>query len=189
MLHSIRVVLLLACVASFAFGCARQQLFCDIPEYYLAMPADQIEEEISLLEKKIAPELTDSRDELLPEAYYYLALLYSHYNNPSPDYGKALKSLNRYASDLPPEIEAHDVFYLENLLEKLEGLVRLKKGYIQLQGEHIELEKDYGRLRRQLDNLVQEHSSLIQKHRTTKETIEKLKMLDIKLEQKKREIE
>ncbi|MFP3982312.1 MAG: hypothetical protein ACLFV2_01285 [Desulfurivibrionaceae bacterium] len=193
---SLREIFLLACIVFSTFGCAQQHLFCDIPEHYLAMPADQIKEEISLLEKRIAAGPGSSTQEkLLPEDYYNLALLYSHHNNASPDYSKALKALDRYTRNIPPHRKEYDVIYLENLLKDLEGLVQIKKGYVQLQGEHIELEENYAELRRLLDeliqeydNLMQEHGNLIQEHRDTKETLEQLKRLDIWLEQKKREI-
>lgn len=172
----------MSCVALFISGCARQQqLFCDIPEQYLAMPAERIDAEITLLEKRIAAGPTGPQDTFLPEAYYNLALLYSHHNNVSPDYGKALKALRLYARNLPPGRKKYDVLYLENLLENLEGLGQIRREYAELQIQHQELEKNYAKLRQQLDELIQEH-------RATKETIEQLKMLDIKLEQKKRDI-
>ncbi len=186
--HSVKKALLIAAAAFLASGCARQQLLCEIPEYYLAMPTNQIEEEISLLKKKLGTKPAGSRNSLTPEGHYYLTLLYSHHNNPRPNYGKALSSLDHYVSSLPPESRVHEIYYLKNLLSRLEGFIQIKMEYIDLQGEQIALEKDYleleknhAELRRQLDHLVQEHQA-------TKKTIERLKRLDIKLEQKKRKI-
>lgn len=177
-----RLVFALLFIIPLTTGCADKHLFRDSTNYYMALQQDNIADEILFLEKIIKEKESDITPHIPPETYYYLALLYSHNNNPVPDYDKAITALDRY--EQLASLQQHErleIYYLRNILQEIIQLAQLKNQYEFLQGEKNTLLNRCASLRQKLENANKENQ-------TMKDRIDQLKMLDIRLEQKKRDI-
>jgi hypothetical protein len=97
-------------------------------------------------------------------AHLILSALHSHYENPSPDYLKALKELRAYIS-LDPDGAGRD-----DIQNRLVLLLRFQA-----------LSKKNQKLKKSLTQLDARNKEM-------KETIERLKNLDISLEKKRRQV-
>jgi hypothetical protein len=108
-----------------------------------------------------------------------LSLLYSHPDNPAPDYARALECLRQYAQRDPQAVVSERIRHLKALLTAVtENAVRLA----QLAEENRQqAEKD-----KALDQKIQE---LERENRNMKAVIEKLKNLDIRLEKRRNRLE
>lgn len=99
-----------------------------------------------------------------PKAHLQLALLYSHYKNPNSDYIVALKELETYISLDPEDGRATEI---QNLLAILR---RFKK--ITDENQQIKVK---------VEQLFLENSEI-------KKAVEQLKHLDIRMEEKRKEV-
>ncbi|MBU0965503.1 MAG: hypothetical protein KKA54_03880 [Proteobacteria bacterium] len=177
-----RLVFALLFVVSLTTGCAEKHLFGDSTNYYMALQQNNIADEILFLEKIIEEKQAGVTDSVPPETYYFLVLLYSHNNNPAPDYGKAIMALDRYEELAPPQRnERLEIDYLRNILHEINQLAQLRKQHEFLKGEKTSLLNKCALLSQEIDTLNKENQ-------TMKYHIDQLKMLDIRLEQKKRAI-
>ena len=166
-------------------GCVQQTKNMKDSTYYLALQMKEIKTEISHLENALKSE-DDSLSRPTSLYYFYLALLYSHFKNPEPDYNHAFKNLEEYIS-LDPEgaEQKSSVQYLMSLLKKLiknENLCNeLKKN------ENLcnELKTLITTLKQENKTLTEKYEKLVIENQNTKEIIEKLKQLDIQLEKKR----
>jgi hypothetical protein len=182
MLNFARLVLALLFIVFLTTGCADKHLFRDSTNYYMAVQRDNIADEISFLEKTIKEKQSGVTDSVPPETYYFLALLSSHNNNPAPDYGKAIMNLDRYEELAPLQPnERLEIDYLRNILHEINQLAQLREKHEFLKGEKTSLLDKCTLLRQKIDNLNKENQKM-------KDHIDQLKMLDIRLEQKKRAI-
>jgi len=189
MLNFSRLVFALLFVVFLTTGCADKHLFRDSTNYYMALQQNNIADEILLLENIIKEKQTGVTDSVPPETYYYLALLYSHNNNPAPDYGKALMSLERYEElALPQRNERLEIDYLRNILFEINQLAQLKEENECLKGEKTSLLNKCASLRQKLDTLNKENLTMKDHIDQMKDHIDQLKQLDIRLEEKKRAI-
>jgi hypothetical protein len=102
-------------------------------------------------------------------------MLYSHYENPAPDYARALKALEGYARLVGEKSLPEDVRYRLGLLRAAVGTESLKKNIRTLEAENR-------KLRTERETLVSENAEM-------NEVIEKLKQLDVHMEKKRREIQ
>ncbi|RJX25662.1 MAG: hypothetical protein C4531_16945 [Desulfurivibrio sp.] len=187
--HSVRLVFALLVVVLLATGCADKHLFSDSTNYYMTLPEDTIADEILFLEKIIKEKEAGATDHVPPEIYLYLTLLYSHNHNPTPDYDKALTALDRYEKLAPPEAKGRlEIGYLRNILLEIKPLAQLREQNQSLLGEKTLLLKQCAALDQKLDTLHQENLAIQKENLAIKERIDQLKMLDIRLEQKKRTI-
>jgi len=100
-----------------------------------------------------------------------LAALHSHYLNPAPDYAEALKHLRAYFSVYPQKAEDPGLMSWLKVLEKLDA-TRETLREAERKNEMVEAEK----------------RRLVQQAESMQETIERLKRLDIRLEQKRRQM-
>lgn len=96
------------------------------------------------------------------QAHRRLAVLYSHYKNPAPNYLKALKELEAYISLDPEQGKKDDIQNFLSLLKRIETLTK----------ENQKAKDDYRKTRDENQKL--------------KETIENLKRLDVQHEKRKR---
>ncbi|MCD4805365.1 MAG: hypothetical protein K8R07_06770 [Desulfobacterales bacterium] len=177
------VLFFLLCMVIFITGCVQQTKNMKDSTYYLTLQTKEIKTEISRLEKALK-----SEDKSLsrPTSLYYLALLYSHFKNPEPDYKHAFKNLEKYIS-LDPEgaEQKSSVQYLMSLLNKL----KINKNLL----NKLKINEDLlNKLKTLITTLKQENKTLTEKYeklvienQNTKEIIEKLKQLDIQLEKKR----
>ena len=161
--------------------------------YYLTLQTKEIKTEISHLENALK-----SEDDSLSRqtSLYYLALLYSHFKNPEPDYKHAFKNLEEYIS-LDPEgaEQKSSVQYLMSLLKKLiknEGccneLIKNKNRCNELIKNATscnELKTFITTLKQENKTLTEKYEKLVIENQNIKEIIEKLKQLDIQLEKKR----
>ena len=171
------VLFFLLCMVIFITGCVQQTKNMKNSAYYLSLQTKEIKTEISHLENALK-----SEDESLSRPtslyYFYLALLYSHFKNPEPDYKHAFKNLEEYIL-LDPEgaEQKSSVQYLMSLLKKL------------IKNENLcnELKTLITTLKQENKTLTEKYEKLVIENRNTKEIIEKLKQLDIQLEKKRGE--
>ncbi|MBU4503517.1 MAG: hypothetical protein KJ635_02315 [Proteobacteria bacterium] len=157
----------------FITGCAQQTKNIKDSTYYLTLQQKEIKSEISHLENALK-----SEDGSLsrPTSLFYLALLYSHFKNPEPDYKRAFKNLEKYISLDPEEAEQKSsVQYLLSLLKKL------------IKNENLcnELKTLNTTLKQENKTLTEKYEKLIIENQNIKEIIENLKQLDIQLEKKR----
>ncbi|MEW6289098.1 MAG: hypothetical protein AB1545_04500 [Thermodesulfobacteriota bacterium] len=182
MVNFARLAFALLFVSFLTIGCADKHLFRDSTNYYMAMQYANIADEILFLEKIVGEKESGATEYVPPETYYFLALLYSHNNNPAPDYDKAITALDRYTELTPSEEhERLEIQYLRNILLEINQLALLREEHECLKDEKTSLLNKCASLRQKLDTLNKENQ-------TMKNHIDQLKMLDIRLEQKKRTI-
>lgn len=153
--------------------------------YYLALQTKEIKTEITHLENALKSE-DDSLSRPTSLYYFYLALLYSHFKNPEPDYKHAFKNLEEYIS-LDPEgaEQKNSVQYLMSLLKKLKQNERLLKKLKQNEDLCNELKILITTLKHENKTLTKKYEKLVMENQNIKEIIEKLKQLDIQLEKKR----
>ncbi len=179
------VLFFLLCMVIFITGCVQQTKNMKDSTYYLALQMKEIKTEISHLENALKSE-DDSLSRPTSLYYFYLALLYSHFKNPEPDYKHAFKNLEEYIS-LDPEgaEQKSSVQYLMSLLKKLiknENLLNKLKINKDLCNE---LKTLITTLKQENKTLTKKYEKLVIENQNTKEIIEKLKQLDIQLEKKR----
>jgi len=153
------------------------------PLLFSILHTKDIEAKISRLENSIQS-ATDSSSRA--EAFLNLALLYSHHRNPVPDYVRALSMIDEYALLDPEGAKASYVQYLAALLQEIGG-INILRDVLQ---NRLEIFRDENRrLRKENEILREKYETLTIETQKTKEIIEKLKNLDIRLERKRRNIE
>jgi len=177
------VLFFLLCMVISITGCVQQTKNMKDSTYYLTLQTKEIKTEISRLEKALK-----SEDKSLsrPTSLYYLALLYSHFKNPEPDYKHAFKNLEEYILLDPDGAEQKSsAQYLMSLLNKLkinEDLCNELKINEDLCNE---LKTLITTLKQENKTLTEKYEKLVIENQNTKEIIEKLKQLDIQLEKKR----
>ncbi len=105
------------------------------------------------------------------EAHLKLAMLYLHDENPRLDYLRALEELKKYKSLSPDEENKNEIHGLLVLLLKFEKV--------------IEQNEENARA---IKTLTRENRILIRENQKIKQTIDELKDMDVKIEEKRREI-
>ena len=179
------VLFFLLCMVIFITGCVQQTKNMKNSAYYLSLQTKEIKTEISHLENALK-----SEDESLSRPtslyYFYLALLYSHFKNPEPDYKHAFKNLEEYIS-LDPEgaKQKSSVQYLMSLLKKLKKNEDLLKNLKKDEDLCNELKTLITTLKQENKTLTEKYEKLVIENQNIKEIIEKLKQLDIQLEKKR----
>jgi hypothetical protein len=182
MFNFARLAFALLFVVFLTIGCTDKHLFRDSTNYYMALQHDNIADEILFLKKIIEEKESGATEYVPPETYYFLALLYSHNNNSAPDYDKAIRALDLYEKLTPLEgNERLEIQYLRNILHEIKKLAQIREKHECLKQEKRSLLNKCASLRQTLDTLNKENE-------TMKNHIDQLKMLDIRLEQKKRAI-
>jgi cell division protein FtsB len=191
MMNTARSLLLPLVVALLCCGCAVDKhaaVTRDARDYYMALPQEDIADEIALLEQNTAARDSVSAEPMAADSYYFLALLYSHYNNPAPDYLKAQEALDRYEKLVPAERQRPEARHLQKLLFEINELTLMAGENTNLEGEKAMLLKKCAALRQEIVALNKENQTLKSSIEQMKNHIEQLKKLDMRLEQKKRAI-
>jgi hypothetical protein len=119
-----------------------------------------------------------SNDSEKAQIHLKLAALYSHYKNPNPDYSRALSELEEYITLDPEGGKRTDI---QNWLAILQ---RLKREMQTIKRER-KTKESFGLNNRKLKSEI---DRLENEKRLMKETIEKLKHLDIRLEEKRKQV-
>jgi predicted RNase H-like nuclease (RuvC/YqgF family) len=130
------------------------------------LAADDFPEKISQLEDFSQ---THNDPHVRTRALYYLALAYMHYNNPQPDYTRALSSLDQYMTLDLSNKNMDEIVAWKSILSSLDSML---KEYEKLKENHSRLTGDLQRAN---------------KDRSVKN--QKIKDLDQTLEAQKKEIE
>jgi len=148
--------------------------------------------EIARLER-IARE--DPSPEVRAEAHFQLAALWSHYKNPDIRYERALSELETYLRMKP---EARLLEQNANWRSVLEALVSLRRERGELRARLRRIEADYARLAEEaaassrlqdsLSSMQQKIEALTAENEKMREAIEKLKSLDLWLEEQRGQI-
>ena len=177
------VLFFLLCMVISITGCVQQTKNMKDSTYYLTLQTKEIKTEISRLEKALK-----SEDKSLsrPTSLYYLALLYSHFKNPEPDYKHAFKNLEEYILLDPDGAEQKSsAQYLMSLLNKLKINKNLLNKLKINEDLCNELKTLITTLKQENKTLTEKYEKLVIENQNTKEIIEKLKQLDIQLEKKR----
>jgi len=162
----------LLCLLSMVSACVQGHNSFHHANYYQDMGQETIEQQINSLEAAVAEDPFNTETS---ETYYYLALLYSHYNNPSPDYPRSLDLFEQYLLLNPDSQKKDEVQYLQTLLQQL---VKTNETLTLKNDEEAKLQQKNKKLKNSYKTLVAENQDL-------KEAIEKLKLLDFSLETKR----
>jgi len=123
-------------------------------------------------------------------ALFYIALAHLHYNNPSPDYAKALEYLDEYIARDSDKKDIDEIVAWRATLQILDSSIReyekLEQNYAQLKHEYESANKDKASLNRKINDLAQ----IIEKQKKEiaglQETIKKLDAVQREIEKKKR---
>ena len=163
-------------------GCTHQQNQASVSSQTITMQPGEgkFSKELSEQEERArtAPEASERM-----QAHLKLARLYTSYKNPQRNYKKALKHLEIYAS-LQPDF-ANDE-NLRNWLTALKQMDRQRQKIDQSQQDISKLKKTNKRLQKNNAGLKKRNVQLIESNETLAKTIEMLKNIDRKIEEKRK---
>jgi len=146
----------------------------EIP-FYPIPSSENFPEEIAHLES-IVEKSADSS--VRSGAHLKLAWLYSHHKNPSSDYSRSLKELEAYIS---LDLERGKTDEIQTWLKVLQSLEKAEEKSRKLR-KHVEL------LQKENQVIEENRKQLLKENQKLKETIEKLKNLDLWLEEKRKDM-
>jgi len=158
-------------------------------------------EDFSLLDPEDFPEKIKQLEEISQNhksmsvrtrALFYIALAHLHYNNPSPDYSKALTYLDEFIVLDSDNKDIDEVVAWRSTLQTLDSSLReyekLEQSYAQLKQEYEGANKNRKVLRKEINALAQ----MIEKQKneigSLQETIKKLDTVQQEIEKKKKRI-
>ncbi len=181
--------------ASMTGGCVDKSAFIGYPMDYSFMGSDDVDKKIARLENAVSDE---SSLIFTANAFFHLALLYSHPENPRPDYTLSLQMLENYVHYDPAAGKRSDVIHFQTLLKALLALeddnavleddnaALSDNCNMQWRDKFNSLEKNEERLKDISAALEEENNLLNQKNQELQSIIEQLKLLDIRLEEKRK---
>ena len=118
-------------------------------------------------------------------ALFYIALAHMHYNNPSPDYSKAVQYLEKYIALESDNKDIDEIVAWKSTVHTLESSLReyekLERSYAQLKQESERTNKNREALNKVIENQKKEIEGL-------KETIKKLDVVQQEIEKKRKGI-
>ena len=162
--------------------CTHTGDLCKIHTHYADLKSTDFNEEIARLQKiTIKPQDTSAG----AMVHLQLALLYSHYRTPTPNYQRALTELETYIF-LDPEGGKADI--IQNWLTILKEIVRLDGEHARLDKENARLDKENARLDKENARLDKENARLDKENNDMKGKIEQLQYLDIELEKRRKQV-
>ncbi len=132
---------------------------------------DEIERLTDIADKAADPSMRAKAD-------LQLAKLYSSYKNPRPDYQQALKRLEMYLSFEPAKGETDE---MKNWLSLLRELAEEREEIRKATQTINQLTKDN-------NQLIKDNRELAKENKELKDTVEELKNIDIKMEEKRKQI-
>jgi DNA repair exonuclease SbcCD ATPase subunit len=125
-------------------------------------------------------------------ALFYIALAHMHYNNPSPDYSKALEYLDRYTA-LDSDNKDIDVFVawksiLHTMDLSFQKLEKLEKSYAELNQKYKKANNNREFLNNQMNDLAERIEKQKKEIASLEETIKKLDAVHQEIEKKKKRV-
>jgi hypothetical protein len=160
---------LLLCTVLLTSACANVPGNLWRMNYFQPVESAIIAKEILRLEAEVdnGPDKQEKAD-----SYYYLALLYAHYNNPAPDYSRSLAMWEHYLAFNPKGSGKGEALYLKSLLQK----------QAEADKERARCKQETRKLNRKAEKLTKQNEAMILENRDLKAALEKLEMLDLRLE-------
>jgi hypothetical protein len=127
-------------------------------------------------------------------AVFYIALAHLHYNNPSPDYSKALKYLDEYITLDSENKDIDEIVAWKSTLLTLDSSLReyekLEKDYARLKQEYESATKSATKEKELLNKQITDLGQMIEKQKKEisglQEIIKKLDAVHREIEKKKR---
>ena len=168
---SLLYLLILLCMTLMTNACMKSPMLAYHSNYFDAMGSEAIGNDIIRLETAIDQDPEDSGS----ASYFHLALLYAHYNNPTPNYPRSLSTLRNYLLLYPEGREKDEVLYLKTLVQKL----------VKTDKERNRLAKEAAKLNQNNINLIHTNAELAAENQNLEDTIKKLKLLELTLEEKR----
>jgi outer membrane protein assembly factor BamD (BamD/ComL family) len=158
-------------------------------------------EDFSLLDPKDFPEKIKQLEEISQShksmsvrtrALFYIALAHMHYNNPSPDYSKALEYLDKYIALESNNKDIDETVVWKSTLHTLDSSLReykkLETSYAQLKQENERANKNREFLNKKINDLGQVIENQKKEIESLEETIKKLDTVQREIEKKKKGI-
>jgi len=160
-------------------------------------------EDFSLLAPEDFPEKIKQLEEIAQShksehvrtrAVFYIALAHMHYNNPSPDYSKALKYLDEYIALDSDNKDIDEIVAWKSTLLTLDSSLReydkLERDYAQLKQEYESANKSANKDRELLNKQINDLGQMIEKQKKEisglQEILRKLDAVHREIEKKKR---
>ncbi len=156
-------------------------------------------EDFSLLAPEDFPEKIKQLEEIAQShkskhvrtrALFYIALAHLHYNNPSPDYPKALKYLDEYIALDSDNKDIDEIVAWKSTLLTLDSSLReyekLERDYAQLKQEYESANKNRELLNKRINDLGQMIEKQKKEISSLEEIIKKLDAVHREIEKKKK---
>ncbi|MCK5097630.1 MAG: hypothetical protein KAR45_05975 [Desulfobacteraceae bacterium] len=195
------VLLVIIVALMFSSTCVAQEVPKQsiTPEFlsysYYALTNSEFKDEIAQKKKELFVDSINNQDfsdidhaRLLIQ----IAMLYSHKNNPDPDFGMALQYLEQYALVQDQVSVEYTEALLTKMVDNKSACGIIKDKYDKLIKEKKKIEELYIKLvleMRTKDKLLQQKNRIIRQNieeiKKKNEIIEKLKILDVKLENRR----
>lgn len=160
-----------------------------------------LREDFSRLDPKDFPEKIKQLEEISQNdqsmtvrsrALFYMALAHMHYNNPSPDYSKAAKYLDKYIALESDNKDKDEIVAWKSTLQTLDNSLleykKLEGSYAQLKQEHERAIKNRELLNKKISDLGQVIDNQKREIESLKETIKKLDAVQQEIEKKRKGI-
>ena len=165
-------LLVLVCMTLMTNACMKRPMFVCHPNYFDVMEQEDIGKEIIHLETTINQDPENSGKSA---PYFHLALLYAHYNNPAPDYSRSLSMFEKYLLLDPDSRKKDEALYMKTLLQEL----------VETDKERTHLESETAKLKQNNKKITDKNAKLVGENQALNDAIEKLKLLDLRLEKKR----
>jgi tetratricopeptide (TPR) repeat protein len=160
-------------------------------------------EDFSLLDPEDFPEKIKQLEEIAQShkskhvrnrAVFYVALAHLHYNNPSPDYSKAIKYLDEYIALDSDNKDIDEIVAWKSTLLTLDSSLqeyeKLERDYAQLKQEYESANKSANKDRELLNKQITDLGQMIERQKkeisSLEEIIKKLDAVHREIEKKKR---
>lgn len=169
-----RLVYLLAllCMTLMTDACMKKPVFVCHPNYFDVQGKEAIGKEIIRLEKAIDQDPENPRKSA---SYFHLALLYSHYNNPTPNYPRSLRMFEKFLVLDPDSLKNEEVLYIKSLVQKL----------VEIDKKRMNVANKAAKLKRNNNKLKDTNAKIVEENQELQDAIEKLKLLELMLEEKR----
>lgn len=165
-------LLALLCMTLMIGACMKTPMFVCHPNYFDVQGKEAIAKEIFRLEKAIEQAPENSRKSA---PYFHLAILYSHYNNPAPNYPRSLSMFEKFLVLDPNSLKNEEVLYMKTLVKAL----------VEADRKRMHTADTAAKFKQKNKKLKDANAKIIEENQELKDAIEKLKLLELMLEEKR----